>query len=207
MTSSEKRLLLVDGSSYLYRAYHALPPLTSAEGDPTGAIYGVISMLRRLVTDYEPIYMGVVFDAPGKTFRDELFAEYKANRPSMPEDLAAQIKPLKKAVIAMGLPLVEVGGVEADDVIGTLAVRGRSAGMELVISTGDKDMAQLVNGDVTLLNTMSNTVLDHDAVVEKFGVPPERIIDYLALVGDTSDNIPGVPKVGPKTAAKWCLTR
>jgi DNA polymerase-1 len=203
MTSSEKRLLLVDGSSYLYRAYHALPPLTSAEGDPTGAIYGVISMLRRLVADYEPIYMGVVFDAPGKTFRDELFAEYKANRPSMPEDLAAQIKPLKKAVIAMGLPLVEVGGVEADDVIGTLAVRGRTAGMELVISTGDKDMAQLVNGDVTLLNTMSNTVLDHDAVVEKFGVPPERIIDYLALVGDTSDNIPGVPKVGPKTAAKW----
>ena len=203
MSDAAKRLVLVDGSSYLYRAYHALPPLTSPEGDPTGAIYGVISMLRRLLDDYQPVYIGVVFDAPGRTFRDDLFAEYKANRPSMPEDLAAQIAPLKEVVESMGLPLVEVTGVEADDVIGTLAVEGRAAGLELVISTGDKDMAQLVNGDVTLLNTMSNTVLDHDGVVDKFGVPPERIIDYLALVGDSSDNIPGVPKVGPKTAAKW----
>jgi len=203
MTDTDKRLLLVDGSSYLYRAYHALPPLTNPHGEPTGAIYGVISMLRRLISDYRPVYMGVVFDAPGKTFRDELFAEYKANRPSMPEDLAPQIAPLKEVVEAMGLPLIEVGGVEADDVIGTLAQRGRAAGLSLLISTSDKDMAQLVNGDVTLLNTMSNTVLDHNGVVEKFGVAPALIIDYLALVGDSSDNIPGVPKVGPKTAAKW----
>jgi len=203
MVDPDKRLLLVDGSSYLYRAYHALPPLTNPAGEPTGAIYGVISMLRRLIQDYQPVHMGVVFDAPGKTFRDALFAEYKANRPSMPEDLACQIAPLKSVVQAMGLPLIEVGGVEADDVIGTLAVRGREAGLSLLISTGDKDMAQLVNGDVTLLNTMSNTVLDHDGVVEKFGIPPGCIIDYLALVGDSVDNIPGVPKVGPKTAVKW----
>ena len=203
MTDPDKRLLLVDGSSYLYRAYHALPPLTNAAGEPTGAVYGVISMLRRLIEDYRPVHMGVVFDAPGKTFRDALFAEYKANRPPMPDDLAAQLEPLKAVVRAMGLPLIEVGGVEADDVIGTLAVRGRADGLSLLISTGDKDMAQLVNGGVTLLNTMSNTILDREAVVEKFGVPPEQIIDYLALVGDTSDNIPGVPRVGPKTAAKW----
>ena len=203
MTDPDKRLLLVDGSSYLYRAYHALPPLTNPAGEPTGAIYGVISMLRRLVQDYRPVHMGVVFDAPGKTFRDELFADYKANRPPMPDDLAAQLDPLKAVVRAMGLPLIEVGGVEADDVIGTLAVRGRRDGLSLLISTGDKDMAQLVNGGVTLLNTMSNTTLDRDGVLEKFGVPPEGIIDYLALVGDSSDNIPGVPRVGPKTAAKW----
>ncbi|RZU99554.1 DNA polymerase I [Spiribacter vilamensis] len=203
MSDPDKRLLLVDGSSYLYRAYHALPPLTNTSGEPTGAIYGVLSMLRRLIEDYRPVHMGVVFDAPGKTFRDELFAEYKANRPPMPDDLAAQLEPLKAVVRAMGLPLIEVGGVEADDVIGTLAVRGRADGLTLLISTGDKDMAQLVNGGVTLLNTMSNTTLDRDGVIGKFGVPPEQIIDYLALVGDTSDNIPGVPKVGPKTAAKW----
>ncbi|AUB79129.1 DNA polymerase I [Spiribacter roseus] len=203
MSDPDKRLLLVDGSSYLYRAYHALPPLTNSAGEPTGAVYGVISMLRRLIEDYRPVHMGVVFDAPGRTFRDELFAEYKANRPPMPDDLAAQLEPLKAVVRAMGLPLIEVGGVEADDVIGTLAVRGRDEGLTLLISTGDKDMAQLVNGAVTLLNTMSNTTLDRDAVIDKFGVPPEQIIDYLALVGDTSDNIPGVPKVGPKTAAKW----
>ena len=203
MSDPDKRLLLVDGSSYLYRAYHALPPLTNASGEPTGAVYGVISMLRRLIDDYRPVHMGVVFDAPGKTFRDELFAEYKANRPPMPDDLAAQLEPLKAVVRAMGLPLIEVSGVEADDVIGTLAVRGRDEGLTLLISTGDKDMAQLVNGGVTLLNTMSNTLLDRDGVIDKFGVPPEQIIDYLALVGDTSDNIPGVPKVGPKTAAKW----
>jgi len=203
MTDPDKRLLLVDGSSYLYRAYHALPPLTNPAGEPTGAVYGVISMLRRLIDDYRPVHMGVVFDAPGKTFRDELFAEYKANRPPMPDDLAAQLEPLKAVVRAMGLPLIEVGGVEADDVIGTLAVRGRAEGLTLLISTGDKDMAQLVNGGVTLLNTMSNTLLDRDGVIDKFGVPPDQIIDYLALVGDTSDNIPGVPKVGPKTAAKW----
>ncbi len=203
MTDPDKRLLLVDGSSYLYRAYHALPPLTNAAGEPTGAIYGVISMLRRLITDYRPVYMGVVFDAPGKTFRDELFAEYKANRPAMPDDLAAQIAPLKTLVEAMGLPLIEVGGVEADDVIGTLAVQAARADLSVLISTGDKDMAQLVNDQVTLLNTMSNTLLDHDGVVAKFGIPPRCIIDYLALVGDSSDNIPGVPKVGPKTATKW----
>lgn len=203
MTDPDKQLLLVDGSSYLYRAYHALPPLTSPSGEPTGAIYGVISMLRRLIQDYQPVHMGVVFDAPGKTFRDDLFAEYKANRPPMPDDLRAQIKPLKQVVEAMGLPLIEIQGVEADDVIGTLAVRGRDAGLTLLISTGDKDMAQLVNGEVTLLNTMSNTVLDREGVIEKFGIPPECIIDYLALVGDSVDNIPGVPKVGPKTAVKW----
>ncbi len=203
MTDPDKQLLLVDGSSYLYRAYHALPPLTNPAGEPTGAIYGVISMLRRLIQDYQPVHMGVVFDAPGKTFRDELFAEYKANRPPMPDDLRAQIKPLKQVVQAMGLPLIEIEGVEADDVIGTLAVRGRDAGLTLLISTGDKDMAQLVNGEVTLLNTMSNTVLDREGVINKFGIPPECIIDYLALVGDSVDNIPGVPKVGPKTAVKW----
>ena len=203
MVDPDKRLLLVDGSSYLYRAYHALPALTSPAGAPTGAIYGVISMLRRLIQDYQPVHMGVVFDAPGKTFRDALFAEYKANRPPMPDDLAAQLEPLKALVRAMGLPLIEVSGVEADDVIGTLAVRGRRDGLTLLISTGDKDMAQLVNAEVTLLNTMSNTLLDRDGVVAKFGVPPERIIDYLALVGDSTDNIPGIPGVGPKTAAKW----
>ncbi|WP_290635471.1 5'-3' exonuclease H3TH domain-containing protein, partial [Aquisalimonas sp.] len=200
--STRQPLILVDGSSYLFRAFHALPPLTNSAGDPTGAVYGVVNMLRKLLAEYEPTHIGVVFDAPGRTFRDDLFEQYKANRPGMPEDLRPQIEPLKQIVRAMGLPLVEVSGVEADDVIGTLA-RQAAAGSDVIISTGDKDMAQLVTDRVTLLNTMSGTSLDVDGVREKFGVPPERIIDYLALVGDTSDNIPGIPKVGPKTAVKW----
>ncbi|MEA2094140.1 MAG: 5'-3' exonuclease H3TH domain-containing protein, partial [Pseudomonadota bacterium] len=195
--------LLVDGSSYLYRAFHALPPLTNSRGEPTGAVYGVINMLRSLLKDYQPHYMAVVFDARGKTFRDDLFAEYKANRPPMPDELVAQIEPLHALVQALGLPLLQVPGVEADDVIGTLAAQANRLGMETVISTGDKDMAQLVDEHVTLVNTMSRTVLDRDGVREKFGVPPERIVDLLALMGDSSDNIPGIPKVGPKTAAKW----
>lgn len=203
MTDPAKPLILVDGSSYLYRAYHALPPLTNAAGEPTGAIYGVVSMLRRLLEDHQSDRIAVVFDAPGRTFRDDLYAEYKANRPPMPSDLAQQRAPLKQMVEALGFPLIEVTGVEADDVIGTLAVQAADAGIPVIISTGDKDMAQLVGPSVTLLNTMSNSRLDREGVISKFGVPPERIIDFLALVGDTSDNIPGVPKVGPKTAAKW----
>ncbi|MEX0607250.1 MAG: DNA polymerase, partial [Halofilum sp. (in: g-proteobacteria)] len=198
-----KPLVLVDGSSYLFRAYHALPPLTTSVGDPTGAIYGVLSMLKRLVSDYAPERMGVVFDAPGKTFRNDIYADYKAHRPPMPEDLGAQIGPLKEAIEALGLPLLSIAGVEADDDIATLADIERARGGEVVVSTGDKDLAQLVDGGITLVNTMSGELLDAERVHEKFGVPPERIIDYLALVGDTSDNIPGVPKCGPKTAAKW----
>ncbi|HEB99926.1 MAG TPA: DNA polymerase I [Thiotrichales bacterium] len=201
--NDQRPLVLVDGSSYLYRAYHALPPLTNSRGEPTGAVYGVANMLRRLLKDYDPERIAVVFDAKGKTFRDELFEQYKAHRPPMPEDLVAQIEPLHALVQAMGLPMLVVPGVEADDVIGTLARQARARGLPVVISTGDKDMAQLVTDGVTLVNTMSDTTLDTRGVVEKFGVPPERIVDYLALVGDTSDNIPGVPKVGPKTAAKW----
>jgi DNA polymerase-1 len=197
--------LLVDGSSYLYRAFHVpqLQALTDSRGEPTGAVYGVINMLRSLLSEYQPEYMAVVFDARGKTFRHEMYKEYKANRPSMPEELAVQVEPLHALVRALGLPLLQVGGVEADDVIGTLARRATELGMETVISTGDKDMAQLVGPQVTLINTMSRTTLDPAGVEEKFGVPPERIIDFLALTGDSSDNIPGIPKVGPKTAAKW----
>lgn len=198
-----RTLVLVDGSSYLYRAFYALPPLANAAGEPTGAVYGVVNMVNKLVNDYRPEHIAVVFDARGKTFRDELFAEYKANRPSMPDDLSAQVEPLHTIIRARGLPLLQVPGVEADDVIGTLARQASVAGMKVVISTGDKDMAQLVDGNVTLINTMSDTVLDADGVKEKFGVGPDGIIDYLALVGDTSDNIPGVPKVGKKTASKW----
>ena len=201
--TDDKPLILVDGSSYLYRAFHALPPLTNSRGEPTGAVYGVINMLRKLLADYEPEHIAVVFDARGKTFRDEMFEAYKANRPPMPDELSAQIEPLRAAVQAMGLPLLQVPGVEADDVIGTLAQRATERGMATVVSTGDKDMAQLVDDKVTLINTMTGSHLDAEAVKDKFGVPPERIIDYLALVGDSSDNIPGVPKVGPKTAAKW----
>jgi DNA polymerase-1 len=201
--SAEQPLILIDGSSYLYRAYHALPALTNAAGEPTGAIYGVAGMIRRMLEDYPGSPVAVVFDAPGRTFRDDLFDQYKANRPSMPDDLRAQREPLKELIEAMGLPLLEVAGVEADDVIGTLAVRAHEAGLRLVISTMDKDMAQLVNGSVTLLNTMSGTHLDADGVYEKFGVPPHCIVDWLALVGDSSDNIPGVPRVGAKTASKW----
>jgi DNA polymerase I len=196
-------LILVDGSSYLYRAFHALPPLNTSHGEPTGAIYGVINMLRSLLSEYRPRYFAVVFDARGRTFRDDLFAEYKANRPPMPEELAAQIEPLHALVRALGLPLLQVPGVEADDVIGTLARRAAAEGMETLISTGDKDMAQLVDSHITLVNTMSHTVLDRDGVMDKFGVPPERIVDLLALMGDSSDNIPGIPRVGPKTAARW----
>ena len=196
-------LLLVDGSSYLYRAFHALPPLSNAQGEPTGAIYGVINMLRSLLADYEPELIAVVFDARGKTFRDDLFAEYKANRPPMPDELAEQVEPLHALVRALGLPLLQIAGVEADDVIGTLAHQASEQGIPTVISTGDKDMAQLVDERITLVNTMSNTTLDSAGVEAKFGVPPVRIIDLLALMGDSSDNIPGVPKVGPKTAAKW----
>jgi len=196
-------LVLIDGSSYLYRAFHALPPLTNSAGQPTGAVHGVLSMLLKFLRDFEPPHIAVVFDAPGKTFRDELFAEYKANRPPMPDDLRAQTEPLLEAVEALGLPLLRIGGVEADDVIGTLAVRAATAGQQVLISTGDKDMAQLVNDHITLVNTMSNSVLDRAGVKAKFDVFPEQIIDYLALVGDSSDNIPGIDKVGPKTAAKW----
>ena len=202
-TESPSPLVLVDGSSYLYRAYHALPPLTNSKGEPTGAVYGVANMLRKLLREVKPERMAVVFDAPGKTFRDAMFEAYKANRPPMPDDLAAQLPVLMELVEAMGLPLLQVPGVEADDVIGTLAREAAARGEDVLISTGDKDMAQLVDGHITLVNTMTDTVLDREGVIEKFGVPPERIVDWLALVGDTSDNIPGVPKVGPKTATKW----
>jgi len=201
MTQSSP-FILVDGSSYLYRAYHAMPELTNSKGLATGTTYGVINMLRKLLRDYEPSHIAVVFDAKGKTFRDDLFSEYKANRPPMPDDLRAQIEPIHAIVKAMGLPLLMVDGVEADDVIGTLAQQATEQGIETVISTGDKDMAQLVNEHVTLINTMSNTMTDVAAVHEKYGVAPNRIIDYLALMGDKVDNIPGVPSVGPKTATK-----
>ena len=193
-------IVLVDGSSYLYRAFHALPPLTTSEGQPTGAIKGVLNMLKRLIKDYPDSPMAVVFDAPGKTFRDELFEEYKAHRPPMPDDLRSQVKPLHDCVRALGLPLLCIEGVEADDVIGTLARRATEAGRDAVISTGDKDMAQLVNAHITLVNTMKDETLDVEGVEEKFGLPPERIIDFLALMGDKVDNIPGVPGVGEKTA-------
>lgn len=197
-------LLLVDGSSYLYRAFHALPDLKSRSGKPTGAIYGVINMLRRLVNDYpQATRRAVVFDAKGKTFREDWYPEYKAHRPPMPEELVAQIEPLHALIRALGWPLLCIEGVEADDVIGTLATRAAAQGEDVVISTGDKDLAQLVDRHITLVNTMTNEKLDVAAVEEKFGVPPERIVDYLALVGDTVDNVPGVAKVGPKTAAKW----
>jgi len=198
-----KTLLLVDGSSYLYRAFHALPDLRNHNNEPTGAIHGVLNMLRRLHKDYQADYSACVFDAKGKTFRDELYPDYKAHRPPMPPDLAAQIEPLHACIRAMGWPMLIVDGVEADDVIGTLAKQAAAAGMRCIISTGDKDIAQLVNAQVTLVNTMSNEVLDAANVQAKFGVPPDRMLDYLMLVGDTSDNVPGVQKVGPKTAVKW----
>ncbi|MCW8829035.1 MAG: DNA polymerase I [Gammaproteobacteria bacterium] len=200
---NDKTLVLVDGSSYLYRAFHAMPALTNSRGEPTGAAYGVTNMLRRLLKDYDPAHVAVVFDAKGKTFRDEIYPEYKANRPPMPDDLRGQIEPIHAIVRAMGFPLLCVDGVEADDVIGTLAKQAEEQGMKVIVSTGDKDMAQLVNDHVTLVNTMTETEMDPDGVVEKFGIPAERIVDYLALIGDTVDNVPGVPKVGPKTAVKW----
>ena len=198
-----QKLVLIDASGYLYRAFHALPPLTNSKGEPTGAVLGVLNMLNKLVKDEAPERIAVVFDAPGRTFRDELFDEYKAHRAPMPDDLRAQLQPLLDAVEAMGLPLLRIAGVEADDVIGTLATRGVEAGFRVLISTGDKDMAQLVGPDIELVNTMSNTRLDRAGVKAKFDVFPEQIVDYLALVGDSSDNIPGVTGVGPKTAAKW----
>jgi DNA polymerase I len=196
-------LVLVDGSSYLYRAFHALPPFSNSRGQPTGAVFGVLNMLNKFLKDYDPERIAVVFDAAGKTFRDELFAEYKAHRPPMPDDLRSQIDPLFEAVKGMGLPILRESGVEADDVIGTLACAAARQNLSVLISTGDKDMAQLVSPKITLINTMSGTVLDRDGVKAKFDVFPEQIIDYLALVGDSSDNIPGIDKVGPKTAAKW----
>ena len=196
-------VVLVDGSSYLFRAYHALPPLTTSKNHPTGAIKGVISMIRRLELDFPGSCIVVVFDAKGKTFRHDLYEAYKANRPPMPEDLASQIKPIHQIVEAMGLPLLIEPEVEADDVIGTLANEATAKGVDVVISTGDKDMAQLVSEHVTLINTMTETRMDRDGVVAKFGIRPEQMVDYLALVGDTVDNIPGVPKCGPKTAVKW----
>lgn len=193
-------IVLVDGSSYLYRAFHALPPLTTSNGQPTGAVKGVLNMLKRLMKDYPDSPMAVVFDAPGKTFRDELYSDYKAHRPPMPDDLRSQIEPLHACVKALGLPLLCIEGVEADDVIGTLAHQATQAGRDAVISTGDKDMAQLVNGHITLVNTMKEETLDEAGVEEKFGLPPALIIDFLALMGDKVDNIPGVPGVGEKTA-------
>ncbi|WIM05080.1 MAG: DNA polymerase I [Candidatus Nitricoxidivorans perseverans] len=197
------KLILVDGSSYLYRAFHALPELKNREGLPTGAIYGVISMLRRLVADTSDAHRAIVFDAKGRTFREDWFPDYKAHRPPMPEDLAVQIEPLHECIRALGWPLVMVEGVEADDVIGTLARQASASGMDCVISTGDKDLAQLVGPHVRLINTMTNETLDEAGVMAKFSVEPSRITDYLALVGDSVDNVPGVPKVGPKTAVKW----
>jgi DNA polymerase-1 len=201
--SSSPDLILIDGSSYLYRAFHALPPLSNSRGEPTGAIHGVLNMLQRLRREYPTQQVAVVFDAPGRTFRDELFAHYKAQRPAMPDELRSQIAPLLEAVQGLGFPLLRVSGVEADDVIGTLARRAAQGGQQVLISTGDKDMAQLVDEHVTLINTMSNTQMDRAGVKAKFDVYPEQIIDYLALVGDSSDNIPGIAQVGPKTAAKW----
>src|SRR3990167_4715744 len=196
-------LILVDGSSYFFRAFHALPPLTNSKGQPTGAIYGVANMIRRLLKDYPSPRVAVVFDAKGKTFRDEWYPDYKAHRPPMPTELSSQFVPLTDLLRAMGLPLLIIDGVEADDVIGTLAIQAEQANIPVIISTGDKDMAQLVNEHVTLINTMSNQRLDIAGVKEKFGVTPAQIIDYLTLIGDTVDNVPGVKQCGPKTAVKW----
>jgi DNA polymerase I len=200
---SSRKLILVDGSGYLYRAFHALPPLSNSKGEPTGAVLGVLNMLTKMIKEESPDRIAVVFDAPGRTFRDDLFEQYKAHRPQMPDDLRSQVQPLYDTVAAMGLPLLRVPGVEADDVIGTLAKQGAAAGYDVLISTGDKDMAQLVSPHIGLINTMSNSRLDRAGVKTKFDVFPEQIVDYLALVGDSSDNIPGITGVGPKTAAKW----
>ncbi|MES2212043.1 MAG: 5'-3' exonuclease H3TH domain-containing protein, partial [Pseudomonadota bacterium] len=198
--------VLIDGSSYLFRAYHALPPLTSKQGEPTGAILGVMNMLKKLNQEHDTKNVAVVFDTKGKNFRHALFPDYKANRTVMPDDLAVQIQPLQDMIRAMGFPVLAFEGLEADDVIATLAKQAIAQGRHVIISTGDKDFAQLVDGHLTLVNTMTDTILDREGVLEKFGVYPERIIDYLTLVGDTVDNIPGVPKVGPKTAVKWLQT-
>mgnify|MGYP003333658340 CR=1 FL=1 len=200
---TKHRLLLVDGSSYLYRAFHAMPDLRNGAGEPTGAIYGMVNMMRRARSELKADHIACVFDAKGKTFRDEMYPEYKVHRSPMPEDLVKQIEPIHLMVKALGWPVLMVSGVEADDVIGTLACQATQAGWETIISTGDKDLAQLVNASVTLINTMTNEKLDIDGVVEKFGVPPELIVDYLSIIGDAVDNVPGVPKAGPKTANKW----
>ena len=200
---TKHRLLLVDGSSYLYRAFHAMPDLRNGAGDPTGAIYGMVNMMRRARSELKADHIACVFDAKGKTFRDEMYSEYKAHRSPMPEDLVKQIEPIHAMVKALGWPVLMVSGVEADDVIGTLACQATQAGWETIISTGDKDLAQLVNSSVTLINTMTNETLDIEGVITKFGVPPERIVDYLSIIGDAVDNVPGVPKAGPKTANKW----
>ena len=201
--ADEKPLILVDGSSYLFRAFHALPPLSNSRGEPTGAVYGVLNMLLKLLKEHDPEHIAVVFDAKGKTFRDDIFKEYKANRPPMPDELRVQIEPVLEAVRALGLPMLRIAGVEADDVIGTLALQAASEDMSTLVSTSDKDLAQLVDERVTLVNTMTGKVLDREGVKAKFDVYPEQMVDYLALVGDKIDNIPGIPKVGPKTAAKW----
>ncbi len=205
MSKPQKHLVLVDGSSYLYRAFHAMSRagLSNSKGMPTGAAYGMTNMLRKLLADYDPSHLAVVFDAKGKTFRDDLYSEYKANRPPMPDEMRQQLDAIRSLVKALGMPLLEVPGVEADDVIGTLAKQGKDSGFDVTISTGDKDMAQLVNNAVTMVNTMDNSRLDPEGVEGKFGVTPEQMVDYLTLVGDAVDNVPGVPKVGPKTAVKW----
>jgi DNA polymerase-1 len=198
-----RKLVLIDGSSYLYRAFHALPPLTTSTGIPTGAVLGVINMLAKLIKEESPDLIAVVFDAPGRTFRDELFDQYKAHRQPMPDDLRSQVEPLLEAVEAMGLPMLRVGGVEADDVIGTLAARAAERGLAVLISTGDKDMAQLVNDRISIVNTMTGSRLDRAGDKAKFDVHRQQIVEYLALSGDASDNSPGVPRVGPTSAAYW----
>ena len=200
---SKEFLLLVDGSSYLYRAFHAMPDLRNPKGEPTGAIYGMINMLRRLRTELPTSHIACIFDAKGPTFRDEWYPQYKANRSPMPEDLVKQIEPIHAVVKALGWPVIMVPGVEADDVIGTLAKKATAVGWKTVISTGDKDLAQLVDESVTLINTMTNEKLDIQGVINKFGIAPHLIVDYLTIIGDTVDNVPGVPKAGPKTALKW----
>jgi DNA polymerase-1 len=203
MSEKKPLLILIDGSSYLYRAFHALPSLTNSKGQPTGAVYGVLNMIRKLLTDYSPDFVAVLFDAKGKTFRDELYAEYKATRAAMPDDLVTQINYVQESIQTMGLPLISIVGVEADDVIATLATNAADMNMNVLISTGDKDIAQIVSPNITLINTMNNAIYDRQGVINKFGIPPELIVDYLALVGDNVDNIPGIPQVGPKTAVKW----
>jgi DNA polymerase-1 len=201
--NKQPTLYLIDGSSYLYRAFHALPNLNNSRGEPTGALLGVANMLKRLLNEDDPVHIAVVFDARGPTFRHELYSDYKANRPPMPADLRKQVDQILEFTRMLGLPLLQVDGVEADDVIGTLSKTAEEAGMNCVISTGDKDLAQLVSERTTLVNTMTNSRMDRAGVEDKFGVTPEQIVDFLALTGDTSDNIPGVEKCGPKTAAKW----
>ena len=203
MSDANDTLLLVDGSSYLYRAYHALPDLRGPGGVPTGAIHGMVAMLKKLRADVPCCHAACVFDAKGPTFRDAWYADYKANRKSMPEPLAEQLEPIREVVKLLGWPMLELPGIEADDTIGTLAHVAGGRGQRVIVSTGDKDLAQLVTDRVTLINTMSNETLDVAGVLAKFGVPPGRIVDYLTLIGDAVDNVPGVDKVGPKTAAKW----